>query len=142
MEAVKLYGHDTKRALNYCQQQQQQQQQQAREHSVSSTVQPIQYDRKRKLKKMWGEKYDVAMPSVPGGFQLFEPKDLYLRDFTESLSKIVISQREEEEQDATNHDHDIESFVSGLGISHKWCEPREIGEIVIGPFVPDIDIMT
>jgi len=83
---------------------------------------------------MWGN-YKVKMPKLENGFTLFDD-DLYLNDFAQNLKKLVISQQNEK-----NEYDDDSYFVSGLGVKHEWSEPQEIGELTVGPYVVDIDIV-
>ncbi len=84
---------------------------------------------------MWGN-YEVEMPVLSGGFRLFE-EDLYLKEFSNDLKELFVTQNKEL---CELNGKSADSFVSGLGIRHKWSEPQEIGEITVGPYVPDIDM--
>eukprot|EP00485_Elphidium_margaritaceum_P012082 CAMPEP_0202706132 /NCGR_PEP_ID=MMETSP1385-20130828/18598_1 /ASSEMBLY_ACC=CAM_ASM_000861 /TAXON_ID=933848 /ORGANISM="Elphidium margaritaceum" /LENGTH=610 /DNA_ID=CAMNT_0049364533 /DNA_START=7 /DNA_END=1839 /DNA_ORIENTATION=- len=92
-----------------------------------------QFGKKRKLRKMWGEQYDVVMPSIANDAHSLFDNDLYLNDFAKHLQEMMLESCQTNEE-ANEH------FMSGLGLQHKWNEPREIGELAVGPYVVEIGL--
>ena len=76
----------------------------------------------------------MELPGVDAGLQLFGDNG-YLQDIAKELATLRVAQSESTVVDDG-------CFVSGLGVRHKWSCPLDIGEITVGPYVVDMDIMS
>jgi len=130
IEATKLFGDNTNHALIHCQNRTKERvipelPRIGSTRSITPSAAPI------KLRKLWG-RYQVELPTLPDGGQLFKDGDAYLNELTKTLDA---SKKEHSDDDS-----DFDGFLSGLGIKHKWTQPRDIGEMTVGPYAVDIDI--
>jgi len=82
----------------------------------------------------------VEVPGLEDGFELFGDSG-YLEDIAKELNGLRVAQQQSEEK-IQEKDDDSNCYVSGLAVKHQWVAPQEIGEITVGPYVVDMNIMT
>lgn len=91
------------------------------------------------MRVLWGD-FEVELPKLE--FKLFADGDSYLEDFSAKINQLVIEQAKAGSEKRGEEDDESDCYISALGVRHEWSTPCEIGEMMVGPYVNDMDIDT